>query len=124
MNELVKLNDQLWGAPAGVLVAIFSITLGYVLKATPFNNHYIPLIVVVVCTAGFMLSAPVQTPDVPLRIYLTRNFMIGFIIGGATWLFHAQILKRWVDPKFFNDDGSTKFFSKPAPPDNMSQPKP
>lgn len=118
MNELIKLNDQLWGAPAGVLVAIFAIALGYLLKTLPFfNNRYIPLAVVIICTAGFMLCSPTKDAATAMRIYLTRNFIIGFIIGVAAWMFHAQILKRWVDPKFFNDDGSTKFLSrKDAPP--------
>lgn len=100
MDFLIKLNDQLYGCPAGVLVAILAIAAGYLLRGLSFvNNQYIPLIVVCLCTAGFMMAAPTRSADMALRIYLARNFMIGFIIGFAAWQFHAQILKRLVDPK-------------------------
>jgi hypothetical protein len=114
MNGLLKLNDQLWGAPSGVLVILFAIMLGYLLKTLPFvNNRYIPLTVVVFCTTAFMIIAPAHSPDMAERIYIGRNFIIGAILGFTAWTFHAQILRRWIDPKFFNDDGSTKFITKP-----------
>ena len=47
METLLKINEQLCGAPSGVLVAIFAIALGYLLKTLPcFDNKYIPLVVV------------------------------------------------------------------------------
>lgn len=105
MEEIIKLNDQLAGAPAGVLLGIFAIALGYILKTIPaFPNKYIPLVVVAFCTVGFMVIAPARPADMLPRIYHGRDFIIGFIIGFAAWTFHAQILKRWVDPKFLKDE--------------------
>lgn len=105
METLLKLNDQLAGAPSGVLLVIFAIALGYLLKTiAAFPNKYIPLVVVVFCTVGFLIIAPARPADMALRIYLGRNFLIGFIIGFLAWTFHAQILKRWVDPKLFSDN--------------------
>lgn len=104
METLLKLNDQLAGAPSGVLLVIFAISLGYLLKTiAAFPNRYIPLVVVAFCTIGFLIIAPARPADMELRIYLGRNFLIGFIIGFLAWTFHAQILKRWVDPKLFSD---------------------
>ena len=104
METLLKLNDQLAGAPSGVLLVFFAIALGYLLKTiAAFPNRFIPLVVVVFCTVGFMVIAPNKPDDMALRIYLGRNFIIGFIIGFLAWTFHAQILKRWIDPKLFND---------------------
>ena len=102
VNGLVQLNNQLLGAPAGILLAVFAIALGYFLKTLPtFDNKYIPLVVVSLCTLGFMLIAPDRAADLPARIYHTRNFILGFIIGCAAWTFHAQLLRRFIDPKLF-----------------------
>lgn len=119
MNTILDLNEKLWGAPSGVLVILFAVMLGYLLKTLPFvNNRYIPLAVVCFCTALFMFVAPARTPDMAIRIYIGRNFIIGALLGFIAWTFHAQILRRWIDPKLFNDDGSTKFLAKPTTPDS------
>ena len=107
MNELVKLNDQLMGAPAGVLVIFLSIALGYLLKGiSVFQNRFIPLAVVIASTTLFMLLAPERDAATPLRIWLTRNFIIGFILGFVAWATHKLIfqhvedkvpgLKQWI----------------------------
>jgi flagellar biosynthesis protein FliR len=104
MPTIIEINAQLYGAPSGVLVAAFAIALGYLLKTLPFfNNKYIPLFVVVFCTVAFMLIAPAKAADTSARVWLVRNFIIGFIIGFAAWMFHAQLLRRFVDPKLWPD---------------------
>ena len=113
MNYLLELNDKLMGAPSGVLVAFFAIALGYLLKTIPkFDNRFIPIVVVLSCTIGFMLIAPVCPPDIKVLAWRGRNFLIGFIIGFAAWTFHAQILKRFVDSKLFPDAPA----NPPTPP--------
>ncbi len=112
MDYILKLNSDLMGAPSGVLVAIFAIALGYLLKTLPkFDNRYIPIVVVLSCTIGFMLVAPVCPPDIKAGVWRGRNFLIGFIIGFAAWTLHAQLLRRFIDPKLFPDDPAP-----PAPP--------
>lgn len=114
METLVKLNDQLMGAPSGILIGIFAIALGYVLKTIPsFNNKYIPLVVVLGCTVGFMFIAPPNVSNLDSRIYWGRNLFFGFIIGFGAWTFHAQILRRWIDPKLFAQSDQP---DSPAPP--------
>lgn len=123
MNELLQLNDKLMNAPAGVVVALFAIALGYVLKISAFfPNNRIPLVIVLFTAVVFpILEACADTmaakEHVALRVPI--NVLIGFIIGFLAWAFHAQILKKFVDPKFFNDDGSTKFLKRDEvkPPD-------
>ena len=111
METLIKLNEQLYNAPIGILVGLFAIVLGYLLKTLPkFDNNYIPLVVVLASTIGFMVLSPACPPEIKVRIWQARNLIIGFIIGFAAWTFHAQILRRWVDPKIFPDDG------RPVPP--------
>ncbi len=123
MNTLIQFNDAMGHAPAGVIAMLFAIALGYVLKtARFFNNRLIPVIVVPVTSIVYSLiqvSEHLMTdgPHHPW-LYLVFNLALGFIYGAFAWLLHAQILKRFVDPSFFNDDGSTKFFNKPNVPAN------
>jgi len=116
MNTLLQLNDTLAHAPAGVIAMLFAIALGYMLKATAlFPNNRIPLIVLPVTAVLFALiqfCADKLAGKQHAALYLLINFMIGFIFGFIAWILHAQILKRWLDPRIFNDDGSTKFFTK------------
>jgi hypothetical protein len=110
METLLKINEQWMHAPAGIVVAAFAIAFGYVLKASSFfPNNRIPLVIVLVTASAFTLLqlcadlAAIAASTHPwLRI--PQNALLGFVIGFAAWTFHAQILKRWVDPKLFPDD--------------------
>lgn len=99
MNTLLELNDKLMNAPAGVLVMLFAVALGYILKVSAFfPNNRIPLAVVIAAAIVFpvlLYSVDKAGANVP------RNAILGFIIGFIAWTFHAQILKRFVDPKIF-----------------------
>lgn len=116
MNSLLQLNDTLAHAPAGVIAMLFAIALGYMLKATVIiPNNRIPLFVLPVTAVLFaliQLCADKLAGKEHASLYLLINFMVGFIFGFIAWLLHAQILKRFLDPKIFNDDGSTKMFTK------------
>ena len=102
MNTLLKINDQLLNAPAGVLVILFAIALGYILKISAFfPNNRIPLAVVLACAVVFpvlLFAVDKAEANIP------RNIILGFILGFIAWTFHAQILKRWIDPKFFDEN--------------------
>jgi hypothetical protein len=120
VNWLLQINDSLAHAPAGVIAMLFAIAFGYMLKATTIvQNTRIPLFVLPVTAVLFaliQLCADELAGKQHAGLYLLLNFMIGFIFGFIAWLLHAQILKRFVDPKIFNDDGSTKLFTKPQDP--------
>ena len=110
MDTLLKINDQLMNAPAGVLVALFAIALGYILKGADFfPNSRIPLVVVLVCAVVFpalLYSSDHQGSNV------LRNIIVGFIIGFVAWTLHARILSRWLDPKLFPSQSN----DPPTPP--------
>ncbi|MDE2104821.1 MAG: hypothetical protein KGL39_46725 [Patescibacteria group bacterium] len=118
MNYLIKLNGELMNAPAGVVVILFAIAVGYVLKmANFFPNKFIPL--VIVCLTAFIFPTVQLCADLAGKVaspwlHLPINALIGVILGFAAWMFHARILKRWVDPRFLTQDenGNTKFTIK------------
>jgi hypothetical protein len=97
MDALTKLNDQLMGAPAGVLVFLVSIVIGYVLKLMPgFGNQRIPRVVVLSAAVLFVLlslpAMPTGWKDVVS--WLIRHLAAGLVIGFIAWLAHAKGLKR------------------------------
>ena len=98
MNKLIEWNNELNGAPAGLLVVFISICIGYLLRGIRvFENRFIPLAVVIASTTLFMLLSPTRDAETPLRIWLTRNFIIGFILGFAAWASHKLILQHIED---------------------------
>ena len=98
MDTIIDLNDKLMGAPAGVLVIFLAIALGYLLKGIRvFDNRFIPLAVVIASTIFFMLLSPTRDVVTPLRIWLTRNFIIGFILGFVAWALHKLVLQHIED---------------------------
>lgn len=132
MSKLIEWNNELMGAPAGVLVVLLSICLGYLLRGIRvFENRFIPLVVVIASTILFMLLSPTREAGTPLRIWLTRNFIIGFILGFVAWGLHKLILqhiedkvpglKEWIAQ---DEAGGVEMpGSRPAtPPTNMTNP--
>lgn len=118
MNVLQQFYDFVDRAPSGILAMLFAIFIGYILKSVRFfNNRYIPFVVIPTATiayclmqiSSFMLKPEPHHP----WLYLTTNIVHGVIYASFAWLIHAQILKRFLDPRLFNDDGSTKFLNKP-----------
>lgn len=95
MKELLDSLNLLYGAPAVVVVFVSAIAFGWLWKSVPFtNNRWIPHLVVL----GSGIWLPLLTtrpPDQPFRIWLTRHFLIGVIVGLAAWLFHAKLLKKY-----------------------------
>lgn len=98
MEELVDLNDKLVGLPAGAIVFLVCIAFGYAVKMSKrISNDWMPTVVIMVGTALFMALAPTRNFDVSLRIWLTRNFCVGFIIGFVAYMAHKFILKKLED---------------------------
>ena len=128
MNTIVQINDTLAHAPAGVVAMLFAIAFGYVLKSSSFfPNNRIPAVVVpttALMYALIQLCADMIENKPKAGYYFIFNFMLGFVYGAIAWLLHAQLLRRFLDPKMFNDDGSTKFFTKPSNPTDEPTNKP
>lgn len=127
MEKLIEFNDKLAGAPVGVLVFFFVIAFGYVLKALrSVPNNLIPLAVICAATVLFMFGAPTKNADMATRIWLVRNFLIGFAIGFVAWMAHKLVLKR-IEKKlglFLGpDDSNPRAFVNPNPPATPAQPQ-
>ena len=120
MSELIQINDYLKHAPVGVVAMLFAIAIGYILKSAQFfPNRIIPAIVVPATAFIFTLiqfSLHILAAGAHPWEHVPLNFTLGFIYGTAAWILHAQLLKRFLDTHFFNDDGSTKFLNKPTKP--------
>lgn len=93
MDKINQYNEQLMGAPAGVLVLLACIAVGYTLKLIKrFPNDGIPLAVVLCGMIFFALIAPEREFTDSLRIWIARNLILGMIIGFASWLLHNKVL--------------------------------
>lgn len=123
IETLVKFNERLMSLPAGVVVMLFAISLGYVLKSAQFfPNNKIPAVVVMFTAIWFPIVqfCSDQIANVAKAIWhVPLNMMLGFILGAFAWLIHAQLLKRFLDPKMFNAAGTQRDSSAP-PPSNQT----
>jgi len=110
LNKLAELNDQLAGAPSGVLVFFGCIAFGYMwkwIKLLP--NRFIPLAVVF---SGAVLN-PVLQGKYDSFATIARVALLGFIIGFLAWLFHRLLLKKLEDKLGVKlEEGNTDIITK------------
>lgn len=87
--------NSLYGAPVWVLVIALSICLGYLLKiAKWFPNQRIPLVVVpTAIVANLLLMLPFKASSM-VTSWVTRQIIVGLVLGFVAWVFHYTILKR------------------------------
>jgi len=97
-DTLVRWNESLIGAPAGLLIFILCIACGYVWKMVRvLPNRFIPLVVML--TGALLYPLLMWTKEGPPVPVIVRNSILGFIVGFAAWLFHRLLLKR-IEDKF------------------------
>jgi hypothetical protein len=91
--------------PAALTMAAV-VVIGYLLKCIPqVLNQRIPIYIVVVATAlyyGMVTPRPAKMPDIIATIIL------GSVVGLLAWLFHNQILKRFIDSHISFPEQPTK----------------
>lgn len=93
MEKLVEWNNKLIGAPIGFLIFLACIGMGYVIKASHrVSNDWLPLALTLEGITLFMLGGPTWEHEIPLRIWLVRNFCFGLAIGIAAWASHKTVL--------------------------------
>lgn len=118
METLVEYNDKLLGLPAGGIVYLACLCVGYAVKIShKISNDWIPTWVMIFGIILFMAMAPTRNHDVELRIWLTKNASVGLIIGLAAWLTHKLFLKR-VEKWLGLFDSDTEFYCKPKDGDS------
>lgn len=94
LETLYQWESSLSSAPTGVLVLLACLAAGYIVKFLPFvDNKWIPLIVIVVGLLSFPLLS-CRPPTEPVRVWLVRCLILGFVSSCFAWLAHNQLLKR------------------------------
>lgn len=101
-GELVKI--QSW--PTVGLVFALVIIVGYCLRFwKSFPNEAIPTVVILVGAVGMIMLSDAKPSDVAYRVWNTKNFVVGLIIGFIAWMMHNLVISK------LEDFLSTKFTS-------------
>lgn len=113
LGELDRLNN----ISSIALNYLACIVFGYVLKLfKKFPNEAIPLAVIMVGGLASLLLADPIGDGTYVRVWATRNFLLGIFIGFIAWMSHKFFISRienYITSKFKDPD------PEPAP-----QPKP
>lgn len=117
LEEVVGWLQKLDGAPATLLVMIACWVIGYMLRYFKgFPNDGIPVAVVLFGGVVYPLIADANN-DLPFRIWIIRNMLIGLIIGLAAWMLHKFVLSKVEDKLGIGKQDETKI-STPTTPGN------
>lgn len=113
LEHALKWNEKLVGLPSGVLILIACAGLAILLRWLKFfPNRFIPLVVVGLSIASFMLTAPADATTA-LRIWIGRSFLIGLVIGIVACIIQRFVVRKW--PAIATSD-DTQIFQKPPDP--------
>lgn len=121
LTELTDALNALYGLPGIALVALLCLVGGYVLKLQRwFPNEAIPLALVLMGGGLLPLVSDWAGSNLPFRIWLVRNLIVGCLIGLGTWLGHKLVIKRIEDKipwlrEFLEGDGKANG-NAPKPP--------
>lgn len=97
MTEIITLISDAWEqltrSPLWLVIAIFAMAFGLLLKRSRFfDNRFIPAAVVVLTTGLYALLGDITRVDNPHpRVILA---LFGFILGFLVWGAHRFILKK------------------------------
>lgn len=97
LEKGTELLQQLYGLPAGMLVLISCLVVGYVAKCIRrFPNEAIPVTVIL---WGAVLTPMLQDArnSIPFRVWIIRGILIGLTIGFLAWLLHNKVLAKIED---------------------------
>lgn len=89
--------NKLYGLPHGVLVLIWCIVFGYVLKMLPkkwFPNDGIPIGVIL---GGAIINLVLGSPKIdslPINVWRVKLLIVGMIIGFVAWMIHKTVIKK------------------------------
>lgn len=95
LDQSVHLLGKLNGLPGYVLVFLWCIAFGYAMRAyNKFPNDAIPFAVILWGCIWNGMIADAAADDLPLRIWLVKNVVVGGIIGLIAWGVHHFGLSR------------------------------
>lgn len=97
LQHVIDMLQKLNGAPALLLVGLVCIITGYALKwVKKFPNEGIPLAVIFMGGVVYPFVADANN-DIPLRVWIIRNAMIGLVVGFVAWLVHNKFISKIED---------------------------
>lgn len=97
LDQAAKALNQLYGLPAGLLVLVSCIVVGYVLRLVKrFPNDGIPVVVILWGGAFLPLLADIES-EMPWRVWFVKNLLVGLTIGLAAWLLHNKVISKIED---------------------------
>lgn len=112
-DQLVKI--QSW--PNVGLVFAVCIVAGYVWKFAKwswFPNNAIPPVVILIGGTAMLLLAGEEPANISGRIWHTRQFIVGVVIGFLAWVSHALVISRIEDWMGAQVPAIGKLLSKPS----------
>jgi Phage holin family Hol44, in holin superfamily V len=94
LEQIVSVLGKLYGVPGYALVFLTCVVAGYVVKVLPnVPNNVIPWLLVGIGPILNMMVADTRADEFPIRIWIVKNFIIGFLISGGAMWFHRKFLK-------------------------------
>ena len=94
LEQIVTVLGKLYGVPGYALVFLTCVVAGYVIKVLPHvPNNVIPWLLVTIGPVLNMLIADTRADNFPIRIWIVKNFVVGFLISGGAMWFHRKFLK-------------------------------
>lgn len=117
INQISQLGSKLNGLSGFSLTVLFCLLLGFVIKLIPtIPNSRIPTVIMFAGMLLGMLLADPRADELPFRVWLMKNAVIGGLAGGVAWFIHANrhkipILKQIVG--YFTEDQKKKKKEKP-----------
>jgi cellobiose-specific phosphotransferase system component IIC len=133
-GKVLESVNSFYSLSNGFLVLLVCICIGYALKGIKqFPNGAIPAMVMVVGALASVFIQPRAPLDLDYRGVMTKNIIIGIVIGFFAWRLHKAILSKvddWIFKRFGvkAGDSDPAAFVKPTenPPPNPpgSYPKP
>ena len=111
-NYVAGTAEYLMSAGPAVVTVVACIGLGYILKALPFPNKYIPPVVWLTGGVLFPILAPAGSAPSTVRNPTLLFVIVGMVMGFAAWVIHRVVLRKFLDDKWFRPDGDTTMIRK------------
>lgn len=117
LDQLIQWNDRLLGMPSGVLVLLLVFGFNCVFYyAEFFPNKKIPLFSIISgAVLYFLLSWKVGATTLEAPIWVTKNLVIGAIIGIAAWIFSLRYGQKIIVKLAGTPDPGANDPPKPTP---------
>ncbi len=97
-ENILSQLDKIQGWSVAALVLGCCIAVGYMLRVIKsFPNEAIPVVVILTGALSMLLLADPRPTAMSARIWTTRNFIVGLILGLTAWMGHKIIVSKIED---------------------------